>query len=103
MLRKRRRISDREDQDPLGGLTNLSDVMLVLALAFLIFAIMAVQTNPDIIHTSQEQSQSQGEQVSTGQSINNSSSGGSSENGYSEVGKVYKDPETGKLVMVSSS
>ena len=102
MLRKKRRMSDREDPDPMGGLTNLSDVMLVLALGFLIFAIMAVQTNPEIIHSSQEQSQSQGEQVSSGQEVNNSSSGGSSQNGYSEVGKVYKDPETGKLVMVPS-
>ncbi|MGN1363559.1 MAG: DUF2149 domain-containing protein [Methanobrevibacter sp.] len=109
MLRKKRRLSDREDADPMGGLSNLSDVMLVLALGFLIFAIMAIQTNPSLLNHNQMQSHSQSqsqstEQISTSQSFNNSSSSGASDqNGYSEVGKVYKDPDTGKLVMVSSS
>lgn len=106
MLRKKRRLSDKEDDDPLAGLTNLSDVMLVLALGFLIFAIMALQTNPDLINNAQSQSPSQSQnthQVTSGESFNNSSSSGASDqDGYSEVGKVYKDPDTGKLVMVSS-
>ncbi|OWT33199.1 hypothetical protein BGI41_03615 [Methanobrevibacter sp. 87.7] len=108
MLRKKRRLS-RDDGDPMSGLSNLSDVMLVLALGFLIFAIMALQTNPNLINHNQMQSQSQSqsqttEQISSSQAFNNSStSGASDQNGYSEVGKVYKDPETGKLVMVSSS
>ena len=38
MLRKRRRISESIDDDPMSGIVNLSDAMLVLALGFLIFA-----------------------------------------------------------------
>ncbi len=49
MLRKRRRISQSDDDDPMSGLNNLSDAMLVLALGFLIFAIMALSVNPDMI------------------------------------------------------
>ena len=48
MLRKKRRISESLD-DPMSGLSNLSDAMLVLALGFLIFAIMALSANPELI------------------------------------------------------
>ena len=102
MLRKRKRFNDDED-DPMNGISNLSDAMLVLALGFLIFAIMALQVNPDMMAKTQEsQAQKAASQVSTGDDFNNSQSASSSmeQSGYSEVGKVYKDPETGKLVMV---
>lgn len=102
MLRKRKRFSDDED-DPMSGISNLSDAMLVLALGFLIFAIMALQVNPDMMAKTQEsQAQKSASQVSTGDDFNNNQSASSSmeQSGYSEVGKVYKDPETGKLVMV---
>ena len=56
MLRKKRRISESIDDDPMAGLNNLSDAMLVLALGFLIFAIMALSANPDMItNTAQTQ------------------------------------------------
>ena len=98
MLRKRRRISESVDDDPMGGLNNLSDAMLVLALGFLIFAIMALSTNPDLIsssHSSQD--------VSSVESFdqNVSSAGDMEDSGYTPVGKVYEDPVTGELVMVS--
>lgn len=98
MLRKRRRISDSVDDDPMGGLNNLSDAMLVLALGFLIFAIMALSVNPDMIH---EQSSTQ--DVSTAETFtqNYTDAGGLEESGFNEVGKVYEDPNTGELVMVS--
>ena len=95
MLRKRRRISESVDDDPMGGLNNLSDAMLVLALGFLIFAIMALSANPDMITQSQST-----QDVSTADTFSqNYSDAGDS--GYSEVGKVYEDPATGELVMVS--
>ena len=77
--------------------------MPVLALGFLIFTIMVLQVNPDMMAKTQEsQAQKASSQVSTGEDFNNSQSASSSikQSGYSEVGKVYKDPETGKLVMV---
>ena len=104
MLRKRKRLIDGEDDDPMGSLTNLSDAMLVLALGFLVFAILALSTNPDLLNQSQSQSLQQGQQVSSGEVLNDSSSinASSSDSGYSEVGKVYRDPDTGELIMVSS-
>ena len=98
MLRRRRRISESVDDDPMGGLNNLSDAMLVLALGFLIFAIMALSVNPDMIH---EQSSTQ--DVSTAETFNQNytDAGGLEESGFNEVGKVYEDPNTGELVMVS--
>ena len=98
MLRKRRRISESVDDDPMGGLNNLSDAMLVLALGFLIFAIMALSVNPDMIS---EQTKTQ--DVSSGEAFsqNYTDAGGLEDSGFSEVGKVYEDPTTGELVMVS--
>ena len=87
MLRKKRRISDSIDDDPMSGISNLSDAMLVLALGFLIFAIMALSANPDLISDSPNETYSD--------------AGGIEDSGYNEVGKVYEDPTTGKLVMVS--
>lgn len=103
MLRKRKRFSDDGDEDPMSGISNLSDAMLVLALGFLIFAIMALQVNPDMMAKTQEsQAQQAASQVSTGEDFTSNASAGSSleQSGFSEVGKVYKDPDTGKLVMV---
>lgn len=98
MLRKRRRISDSEDDDPMAGISNLSDAMLVLALGFLIFAIMALSANPDLISNSQSS-----QDVSSAESFdqNVSSAGDMEDSGYTPVGKVYEDPVTGDLVMVS--
>ncbi|WP_298500764.1 DUF2149 domain-containing protein [uncultured Methanobrevibacter sp.] len=57
MLRKRRRISDSVDDDPMGGLNNLSDAMLVLVLGFLIFAILALSVNPDMLEDAKSTTQ----------------------------------------------
>ena len=98
MLRKRRRISESADDDPMGGLNNLSDAMLVLALGFLIFAIMALSVNPDMIS---EQTKTQDVSSAETFSQNYTDAGGLEDSGFSEVGKVYEDPTTGELVMVS--
>lgn len=98
MLRKRRRISDSVDDDPMGGLNNLSDAMLVLALGFLIFAIMALSVNPDMIS---EQTKTQDVSSAETFSQNYTDASGLEDSGFSEVGKVYEDPTTGELVMVS--
>ena len=101
--RRKKKYLDQEDDDPMSGLVNLSDAMLVLALGFLIFAIMAISENPEIITDIQQNSHiNQGTSVSTGEDYTNDSTGGISSggSGYNEVGKVYSDPKTGKLVMV---
>lgn len=99
MLRKRRRISESIDDDPMSGIVNLSDAMLVLALGFLIFAIMALSANPQLISDSPSS-----QDVSTAETFtqNYSDAGEIEDSGYSEVGRVYEDPQTGELVMVSN-
>lgn len=99
MLRKRRRISESVDDDPMGGLNNLSDAMLVLALGFLIFAILALSANPDMM----SDASSTTKEVSTADTFsqNYSDAGGLEDSGFNEIGKVYEDPKTGELVMVS--
>ena len=86
------------DDDPMSGINNLSDAMLVLALGFLIFAIMALSVNPDMIS---EQTKTQ--DVSTAETFtqNYTDASGLEDSGFSEVGKVFEDPTTGDLVMVS--
>ena len=98
MLRKKRRISESSDDDPMSGLINLSDAMLVLSLGFLIFAIMALSVNPDMISESAST-----QDVSTADTFsqNYTDASGIEDSGYNEVGKVYEDPTTGELVMVS--
>lgn len=98
MLRKKRRINESLDDDPMSGLSNLSDAMLVLALGFLIFAIMALSANPELISQTPDT-----QDVSSADTFeqNYTDAGGMEDRGYSEVGKVYEDPTTGKLVLVS--
>ena len=78
---------------------NLSDAMLVLALGFLIFAILALSVNPDML----EDAKSTTQDVSTADTFsqNYTDAGGIEDSGYNEIGKVYEDPTTGELVMVS--
>jgi hypothetical protein len=98
MVRKKARRKPRQEEDPMAGTTNLTDAMLVLALGFLIFAIMALSANPDMITQSQST-----QDVSTADTFsqNYTSASGMEDSGYNEVGKVYEDPTTGELVMVS--
>lgn len=104
MSRKKRRFLEGDDEeDPTSGIINLTDCMLVLAVGFLVFAVMALNSNPAMFSESSGSTQNT-VTVSSGQSqsLNNTPENGSSSgNGYEQVGTVYKDPETGKLIMVN--
>ncbi len=110
MVRKkqRRRRSSDDDIDPMAGTTNLVDAMLVLALGFLIFVVMSWNMQSVVFSDmSQDQKQQamesmkQVSEVTQGQELNDTpESSQSSGQGYTEMGKVYKDPSTGKLIMV---
>ncbi len=110
MVRKkqRRRRSSDDDIDPMAGTTNLVDAMLVLALGFLIFVVISWNMQSVVFSDmSQDQKQQamesmkQVSEVTQGQELNDTpESSQSSGQGYTEMGKVYKDPSTGKLIMV---
>ena len=110
MVRKkqRRRRSSDNNIDPMAGTTNLVDAMLVLALGFLIFVVISWNMQSVVFSDmSQDQKQQAMEsmkevsEVTQGQELNDTpESSQSSGQGYTEMGKVYKDPSTGKLIMV---
>lgn len=94
MLRRqtRRRLSG-EGCDPLSSLGNMADVMFVFSVGLLV-ALMSVWNvtpfkNTRVIDVEQGQEVKDLPQVES-----------SSGSGYHEMGTVYSDPETGKLIMV---
>ena len=101
--RQSRRRSRRVEEDPMAGTSNLVDAMLVIAVGFLVFVIiswnMQAMINPEQnIHQQMQQKMTE---VDTGQVLNETpDTSNSSGQGYTEMGKVYKDPTTGKLIMV---
>ena len=104
---RRRRASD-DDIDPMAGTTNLVDAMLVLALGFLIFVVISWNMQSvifsDMIQDQKQavmESMKQVSEVTQGQELNDTpDTSQSSGQGFTELGKVYKDPSSGKLIMV---
>jgi len=80
---------DQSDEDPRASLVNLVDVMLVFACG-LIAAIAGAQGS---IKTPQP--------VEKGRQIERPADGVTQDgSGYDRVGEVYRDPKTGKLVLI---
>jgi hypothetical protein len=104
--KNRKRFAEGEE-DPMAGTTNLVDAMLVIAVGLLIFVVISWNMQSVVFQdTSQSQSKAiqdsqQTTEVSEGQVLNETpDTSESSGQGYMEMGKVYKDPSTGKLIMV---
>lgn len=92
-----------EEEDPMAGTSNLVDAMLVIAVGLLVFLIISWNMQGAILEeVTEHQQQTQNvTEVSEGQDLNSTPDvSDSSGKGYSEVGKVYKDPSTGKLILV---
>ncbi len=108
MVRKKARRRSREEEDPMAGTTNLVDAMLVLALGFLIFAVIGWNLQSVVFSdmTPQErqatmESISEITNVTQGEKLNETPDvSNSSGQGYVEEGKVYRDSKTGDLIMV---
>ncbi len=100
-MRERRRFHSRfddSDADPLTGMANLADVMLVFACG-LITALVVGQLRPepagDATGTGARVNLEQGREVPD---LPHGEGGAIA--GYESVGTVYRDSKTGKLVMV---
>ena len=100
-----RRFSEGEE-DPMAGTSNLVDAMLVIAVGLLIFVVISWNMQSVVFqnHDTQQaldKSSKDVTEVAEGQVLNETpDSSDSSGQGYMEMGKVYKDPATGKLIMV---
>ncbi len=95
------------EEDPMAGTANLVDAMLVIAVGLLIFLVISWNMQSVVFQDNSEnqnqaiQESQQTTEVSEGQVLNETpDTSNSSGKGYMEMGKVYKDPSTGKLIMV---
>jgi len=93
-----------QDNDPLAGFANIMDVMLVFALG-LMLALVA-QSRELQEHLSIESAGKDKIEITTGnelveapESLNKALDGKA--NGMQSLGTVYKDPNTGKLILIN--
>lgn len=90
------------DEDPLGPLANLLDLMLVFACG-LIAALIAMSEQLQQHFQSSDQMQQLQQQTIVEQGRELPSMPGQGANGgegYEAVGQVYRDPKTGKLILI---
>ncbi|MCI2286116.1 DUF2149 domain-containing protein [Colwellia sp. MSW7] len=102
---------DSQEQEPLGPLANLIDIMLVFACG-LIAALVAL--SPELEEhfqvskeVNKQQSAAQIQPVNTvGKELSSAPktlmNKLESQDGYQSMGQVYKDPKTGKLILISN-
>jgi len=85
---------DAQEEEPLGPLANLVDIMLVFACG-LIAALVAANGGLT------EHFKQQGQQIEKGRELPQVPQGvGQAGSGYESVGQVYRDPKTGKLILI---
>lgn len=94
MLRRRRR--ETEDMDPMAGVANLSDVMLVFACGLMVAIILnwhvdLTKSKVEVLDSQQLQEVEDPEKVV--QYAEDAQT-------YQEMGTIYEDPETGKLYVI---
>lgn len=86
---------DIQDEEPLGPLANLVDVVLVFAVGLI--AVLAAR--PELMEQLVQRKQPQ--RIERGRELpelpSELQAGGS---GYESVGRVYRDPKTGKLLLI---
>ena len=83
---------DLDEADPMGPLANLTDIMLVFAVGLMV-ALAAAQGGLE--------QAAGGIEVEAGRELPEVPRGrGEAGTGYESVGQVYRDPETGKLILI---
>lgn len=108
LRRQKRRLLNREDEDPMAGSANLVDAMLVLAVGFLIFLVVSWNMQSVVFSDASPEEKKQtmeamqkAAEIQQGNEINDTPQSQSGQGkGYVQMGTVYKDPKTGKLIMV---
>ncbi|HBW35183.1 MAG: hypothetical protein VR66_05385 [Peptococcaceae bacterium BRH_c23] len=102
MLRKRgRKLQSEEDFNPLSSLANLADVMFVFSVGLIVALINVYNVSPSSSSSSAGKPKQAIVDVKQGKEMESlpqvDSKTGS---GFEEMGTVFKDPKTGKLIMV---
>lgn len=83
----------KEDINPMEGIANLADVMLILAVGIMLALVMHWNVDISTKEVTQKQEIKDMEDQEISEKIQ-------SQKGFEELGTVYKDPETGKMYMV---
>ena len=108
---RRRKFNDSEE-DPMAGVGNLVDAMLVIAVGLLVFIVLSwnmqdVVFNDDLTQEEKSEAMSAMQnvvQIDQGQQLNDTPDmSNASGQGYTEMGKVYRDPSSGRLIMVENN
>lgn len=85
---------DQEMDEPLGPLANLIDLMLVFACGLI--AALVAQSPSLAEHFNSKRQVSEGRELPQIPKGMNGEAGA----GYESVGQVYRDPQTGKLILI---
>lgn len=86
----RRSRFDADEEEPLGPLANLADIMLVFAVGLMVALAASQGTEPK-----------GGVDMQAGRELPEMPAGvGETGSGYESVGRVYRDPESGRLIMI---
>lgn len=110
-ISRKNSFDESSEEDPMTGVANLVDAMLVIAVGLLVFLVLSWNMQSIVFNDnlSQEQKEDameainnvvqvdQGKQLEETPDVSNSSG-----EGYTEMGKVYQDPKTGKLIMIEN-
>lgn len=98
--RRQRLFNSMEDVNPLEGVINIADVMLVFACGLMLA--LAVYWNIDLGPVGERIDLSQGREVTETPEIRKDLIETQGQGKlYEKMGTVYKDPETGKLFMLT--
>lgn len=85
------------DEEPLGPLANLLDLMLVFACGLIAALIaMSEQLQAQFYPEQEQQVIERGHELPEAPAV-----GAEGGDGYESVGQVYRDPKTGKLIMIA--
>ncbi|MGR4067621.1 DUF2149 domain-containing protein [Halomonas sp. LR3S48] len=94
----RRSRFDTADEEPMGPLANLADIMLVFAVGLMVALAAAHEGKAEGADTSG------GMDVETGREMPELPAGmGEAGSGFESVGRVYRDPESGRLILIDDN
>lgn len=88
-----------EDINPMDGVGNMADTMLVLAVGIMLA--LVINWNVDLKLPDSIVEMDKAQQVNEEDIDKEKVSEQAAEQGFSEMGTVYKDPETGKMYMIT--
>ena len=88
-----------DDINPMEGVANLVDAMLVLACGLMLALI--INWNVDVGSAGTTVELEQNQEVTSLEGVSSSGETSTMDGSYEEMGMVYRDPATGKLYMVT--